>query len=187
MSDRSRRRVAPWIALGVFVVLAGLFVVLALASPQHGETSDTPLLGRPAPEAVGTLDDGTPFDLSQRKGSWVVLNFFDPECVPCKQEHGELVKFAENQRQLGNAGAELYSVVVRGSRKEVDGFFADRGGDWPKIYSDRDEFSVAFGVAAVPETWIIDPGGVVQLRLISKVTAEQLDVILQQYREQYGK
>ena len=37
----------------------------------------------------------------------------------------------------------------------------------------------------VPETWIIDPSGVVQLRLISKVTAEQLDTILQQFREQY--
>ena len=47
------------------------------------------------------------------------------------------------------------------------------------------EFPVAFGVSAVPETWIIDPSGVVQLRLISKVTAEQLDTILQQYREQY--
>ena len=39
--------------------------------------------------------------------------------------------------------------------------------------------------AAVPETWIIDPSGVVQLRLISKVTAQQLDTILQQFREQY--
>ncbi len=179
------RRVAPWIVLGVFVVLAGLFVVLAGAKPSTGESSDSPLLGRPAPEATGTLDDGTPFDLSRRKGSWVVLNFFDPECVPCKQEHPELIKFYDDQAQLGSDGAELYSVVVRGAPEEIDAFFDERGGDWPKIYSEFDDFPVAFGVAAVPETWIIDPSGVVQLRLISKVTAEQLDVILQQYREQY--
>ena len=53
--------------------------------------ADSPLIGRPAPEATGTLDDGTSFDLSRRKGSWVVLNFFDPTCVPCIQEHPELV------------------------------------------------------------------------------------------------
>ena len=45
---------------------------------------------------------------------------------------------------------------------------------------------MAFGVAQVPETWIVDPSGVVQLRLISTVTAEQLNSILRQYREQYG-
>jgi cytochrome c biogenesis protein CcmG, thiol:disulfide interchange protein DsbE len=180
-----RRRTAPWIVLIVFVVLAGLFVVLARAEPNGAETSDSPLLGRPAPEATGTLDDGTPFDLSRRKGSWVVLNFFDPECVPCMQEHPDLVQFADNQEQLGSDGAELYSVIVRGSEEEVDAFFDERGGDWPKIYSEFDDFPVAFGVAAVPETWIIDPSGVVQLRLISKVTSEQLDTILQQFREQY--
>ena len=180
-----RRRLAPWIVLVVFAVLAGLFVVLARAEPNAGETAESPLLGRPAPEATGTLDDGTPFDLSRRKGSWVVLNFFDPACVPCMQEHPELIQFAADQEALGSEGAELYSVIVRGAEDEVDDFFDERGGDWPKIYSEFDDFPVAFGVALVPETWIIDPSGVVQLRLISKVTAGQLDNILQQFREQY--
>ncbi len=115
-----------------------------------------------------------------------MLNFFDPDCIPCIQEHPELIKFDEDQELLGADGAELYSVIVRGSQDEVEDFFDERGGDWPAIYSEFDDFPVAFGVAAVPETWIIDPSGVVQLRMISKVTAEQLNVILQQYREQYG-
>ena len=68
----------------------------------------------------------------------------------------------------------------------LEDFFAERGGDWPIVYSDRDEFSVAFGVAAVPETWVIDPSGVVRLRLISRVTAEQLGITLQQFREAYA-
>ena len=63
--------------------------------------------------------------------------------------------------------------------------FAENGGDWPAIYSEADEFPVAFGVSQVPETWVVDPSGVVQLRLISKVTADQLNAILQQFREQY--
>lgn len=179
------RRLAPWIVLVVAIAMVGLLVVLAGADSDSSATADSPLIGRPAPEAIGTLDDGRTFDLSQRKGSWVVLNFFDPDCVPCIQEHPDLVQFSEDQATLGADGAELYSVITRGTRDEVDEFFAERGGDWPQIYSEFDEFPVAFGVAAVPETWIIDPSGVVQLRLISKVTAEQLNTILQQYREQY--
>ncbi len=183
----ARRRLAPLIVGAIAVVMVGLFVVLLGASPDDGGTSaDSPLIGRPAPEATGRLSDGTSFDLSRRKGSWVVLNFFDPTCVPCIREHPELLKFTEDQASLGTEGAEMYSVITRGDQDEIEAFFAENGGDWPAIYSDADEFPVAFGVAQVPETWIIDPSGVVQLRLISEVTSEQLNSILRQYREQYG-
>lgn len=185
---RSGRRLAPLIVGAVAVLMAGLIVVFIGAVSDDGDggvSADSPLIGRPAPEATGTLTDGTAFDLSRRKGSWVVLNFFDPTCVPCIREHPELVAFDEDQATLGTDGAELYSVITRGEQEEIEAFFADNGGDWPAIYSEADEFPVAFGVAQVPETWIVDPSGVVQLRLISEVTADQLNSILRQYREQY--
>jgi len=178
-----RSRIAPWVALAVAVVLVGLFVVLATAGGDDDNTADSHLLGRPAPEATGTLDDGTPFDLARRKGSWVVLNFFTADCVPCIQEHPELVEFAEEQAALGNDGAEFYSVVVNDTVEDVEEFFEENGGDWPKIYSEHGEFPVAFGVSAVPETWIVDPNGIVRVRIISKVTSEDLNVTLQQLRE----
>ena len=178
-----RSRIAPWVALAVAVVLVGLFVVLATAGGDDDNTADSHLLGRPAPEATGTLDDGTPFDLARRKGSWVVLNFFTADCVPCIQEHPELVEFVDQQAALGNDGAEFYSVVVNDTVEDVEEFFEENGGDWPKIYSEHGEFPVAFGVSAVPETWIVDPNGVVRVRIISKVTAEDLNVTLQQLRE----
>ena len=151
-TEKRSRPLAPWIVLVVAIALGGLFFALASANPSSGATADSPLIGRPAPEATGTLSDGTAFDLSRRKGSWVVLNFFDPDCIPCIQEHPELVKFDEDQELLGADGAELYSVIVRGSQDEVEDFFDERGGDWPAIYSEFDDFPVAFGVSAVPET-----------------------------------
>ncbi len=131
-----RRRIAPLIVGVVAIVMVGLFVVLAGADADRSESADSPLIGRPAPEATGTLDDGTSFDLARRKGSWVVLNFFDPECVPCIQEHPELVQFSEDQASLGVEGAELYSVITRGEQGEIDAFFDENGGDWPAIYSE---------------------------------------------------
>ena len=178
-----RRRIAPWIAAAVLAVLAAFLVMLASASPDDGTVAESPLLGKPAPEAIGELDDGTTFDLSRRKGSWVVLNFFRADCVPCIEEHPELISFVDQQRALERGGAEFYSVVVDDTRDDVEEFFATRGGDWPVVYSDNDSFSVAFGVAAVPETWVLDANGIVRVRYVGKITAENLSVTLQQLRE----
>ena len=50
-SDGDRPRpVAPWIALGIALVMVGLFVLLVGADTGGGEDAESPLLGRPAPE-----------------------------------------------------------------------------------------------------------------------------------------
>jgi len=187
-SGRGRTMVAPFVALAIAVVLVGLVVLLIGAEPDDGaQTAETPWMNQPAPEAVGELGDGTPFDLARRKGSWVVLNFFQSDCVPCQREHPELVDFVEQQRALGPEGAEFYSVVFGDTRARVDRFFDERGGDWPVVYSDGDVIPASFGVNLVPETWIIDPDGVVRFRAISTVTSEDLSITLQQLREALGR
>lgn len=177
------RRVAPWVAGGVAVVLALLFVMLLVNRGGRADSAASPLIGRPAPEVHGTLADGSPFDLSRRKGSWVVLNFFSHDCIPCIAEHDDLVEFVDQQRALGAAGAEFYTIVKDSSRGEVEEFFAERGGDWPIVYDDQFEFQVEFGVAQVPETWIIDPAGFVRGRTITTVEATDLSMTIQAMRE----
>jgi cytochrome c biogenesis protein CcmG/thiol:disulfide interchange protein DsbE len=179
----ARTRVAPIVVALVAVVALGLFVVLAGAGGADDDTADTTLLDRPAPGTVGRLADGATFDLSRRKGSWVVLNFFTSTCVPCQQEHPELVRFAEQQAALGADGAELYTVVVDDDDVAVERFFDAEGGAWPVVYDDDGAIAVGFGVAKVPETWIIDPDGIVRGRVISRVTADFLGAQLQQLRE----
>ena len=177
-----RRRVAPYIVGGVAIVVLALFLVLLTADTGRQESAASPLIGNVAPDSKGVLADGSPFELSRRKGSWVVLNFFTHNCVPCIREHPELIAFAKQQRALGNDGAELYTVVRDSTRDQVDEFFAERGGDWPVVYDPEYEFSNDFGVALVPETWIIDPSGVVRARIITQVTAEGLGVLINELR-----
>jgi cytochrome c biogenesis protein CcmG/thiol:disulfide interchange protein DsbE len=178
-----RNPVAPFVVLAVALVMAGMFVLLAGADPTRNQTASTPLLDRPAPEAVGRFEDGSTFDLSRRKGSWVVVNFFTSTCVPCQREHPELIAFVDQQRGLGLDGAEFYSIVVDDDVSSVRAFFETEGGDWPVVYDTDGRFAVAFGVAQVPETWIIDPNGVVRGRIISQVTAEFLGQQIQRIRE----
>ena len=163
------QRRSPLIAAAVGAVLVGLLAVLALADPGEGDTAESPLLGRPAPEVRSATLDGGQFDLSRRKGSWVVLNFFNSTCVPCRNEHPQLVAFAGEQ-QSADDPVELYTVVNDDSDEAVEAFFSANGGDWPKVKDDDGAISVAFGVAKVPETWVIDPNGFVRLRIIGELT-----------------
>jgi cytochrome c biogenesis protein CcmG/thiol:disulfide interchange protein DsbE len=176
------RRVAPYVVGGVAIVVFALFVVLLTADKGRQESAASPLIGNVAPDAQGVLADGSPFELSRRKGSWVVLNFFTHNCVPCVREHPELIEFTEQQRALGNDGAELYTIVRDSTREQVDEFFSERGGGWPVVYDPDYEFSNQFGVTLVPETWIIDPSGVVRARIIAEVTAEGLGTLIDQLR-----
>ena len=169
-----RGRVAPLVAVAIAAVFALLFVVFAQASSDDAESADTPLMGRPAPQTRGALDDGAAFDLARRKGSWVVLNFFDSTCVPCVQEHPELVAFDEAQQARGNAGAELVTVVWGEQPDGAREFFDENGGEWPVVFDDG-SIATAYGVAQVPETWIIDPDGFVVQHYIGKVTASGLN------------
>ena len=91
--SRRRRPVAPWIVLGVAVVLVAMVVVFTRSKPAT-DTAATPLLGQAAPLVTGTTLDGQTFDLGARRGNWVVLSFFGTWCPPCVQEHPELVQFA---------------------------------------------------------------------------------------------
>ncbi len=178
---RRRRVIAPFIAMVMAVVIGALVFVLATAQGDS-DTASTPLLDQLAPDVTGELADGTPFQLSRRKGSWVVLNFFTDDCVPCIVEHPELVRFVDQQRSLGADGAEFYSIVQQSTPEEVDRFFAERGGDWPVVYDTGYQFQIEFGVAKVPETWIIDPSGVVRGRIINTVEADTLSQTLQAMR-----
>ena len=181
------KRVAPLIVIVIAFVVAGLFWILIGAKSGESDTADTPLMGKPAPVVKTTTLDGKAFDLQRRKGSWVVLNFFNSTCVPCIKEHPELVKFAGEQSALGLDGSEFYTVVSQGNdHGDVRAFFAKRGGSWPILLDDNASITVAFGVAKVPETWIIDPNGYVRWRAISIVTDDLLTRVLAQLKSDFN-
>ena len=183
-----RRRLAPFVVLGVAVVLVALLVFLAAGDASRDESADSALLGKVAPATRGDLVGGGSFDLSRRKGSWVVMNFFDPACGPCVAEHPELVVLAQQQAGIAD-GAELYTIISRQISPRGDDvsdivqFFEDNGGDWPIVEDPTGAISVAYGVSQVPETWIVDPNGVVRRRLVGQITADGVSAELQALRE----
>lgn len=161
-------------AIGVAVAMAMFVVLLLRTDGDAGVGARSPLLGQPAPAVITTTIDDRSFDLTRRKGSWVVFNFFNSTCVPCIAEHPALLSFVEKEAARSD-GVEVYTVVNDDADDAVRAFFAANDGDWPKLRDSDGAIAVAFGVAKVPETWIIDPNGFVRLRIMGSVVEGVLE------------
>ena len=64
-------------------------------------------------------------------------------------------------------------------------FFTKNGGDWAKLKDENGAIAVAFGVARVPETWVIDPNGLVRLRVTGELSEGLLEAQLDKLREEF--
>jgi thiol-disulfide isomerase/thioredoxin len=106
-APRRRRRLALWVSLGVGVIVAVLIAVLATSGQASEQLTNSPLLGKPAPELHGrALLNGPPgggqVRLSSYSGKWVLVNFAASWCVPCQEEMPQLLLFAK-QHASGDA------------------------------------------------------------------------------------
>jgi len=171
-----RRRIGPWIAGAVLVVLAGLVGVLATGGDDQAVRSS--LIGRPAPDIAGETIDGDTFALADHRGEFVVVNFFATWCVPCIREHPELVEFDERHRAEGDAS--VVSVVFDSRPGQVRDFFERNGGEWPVVLDPDGRTALQYGVAGVPESYLVAPDGTVLIKIEGGVTADDLDRLLRQ-------
>jgi cytochrome c biogenesis protein CcmG/thiol:disulfide interchange protein DsbE len=166
----------------VLAVLVALIVaVLANSDPSTERATQSPLLGRLAPVTEGTTLDGEQVSIDDYRGRWVVVNFFASWCTPCIVEHPELAAFDAAHRAAGDA--VLIGVTFENKSEEARAFFAQRGGDWPVIDDPDNSIGVAYGMAKVPETFVIHPNGTVVQRFVGGVTRADLDELIAAYEE----
>jgi cytochrome c biogenesis protein CcmG/thiol:disulfide interchange protein DsbE len=168
-----KSRAALYVAVPVGLVLLLLVVVLFTRKSADDKADYTPLQDKPVPEVTGTTLDGQSYDIDTYRGRWVVVNFFSTTCVPCQQEHPELLSFARIHQQKGDA--EVVSIVFQDDPDKVKAFFATNGGDWPVIDHSDTDFALEFSITGVPESFLVDPSGIVRKRLIGGVTSVGLE------------
>lgn len=180
VSGLRRTRRVLWIAVAVAVPVALLVAVLATRPPAATRAVKSPLVGKPAPLIESTTIDGQAAGLTALRGKWVVVNFFATWCVPCRQEHPDLVQFSERHRAAGDA--TVLAVVYSDNTQAVREFRDAQGGDWPMLTDPKGRIALDYGVSGVPESYVISPEGVVAAKVLGGVRADDLDRLLDQLK-----
>ena len=165
------------IAVGVVMVLlvALLITRKAIGDDKNGAS---PVVGKPAPAISGHALQGRPFDIGAND-RWLVVNFFATWCGPCVAEHPELRAFSDEHKRDGKA--RVISVVYgNDTAAKIRAFFKQHKGSWSVLDSDDGRTALDWGVAQVPESFLVSPAGVVVARFNtgSGVTKDELDAYI---------
>ncbi len=165
------------ILLALFV--AGLTTVVLIGLVRIGggpgsavSSTDAPADGhaavdRPVPAIVGTTLDGTPFDLAAFAGKPVVINFWGPSCVPCRDEFPLLeLKVVQHAGE----GLTVVGVLTDDPVEPARDFVAAYGGTWPTVQDPGKAMKAAYRVAARPQTYFVDRTGVLRSIQVGQLT-----------------
>jgi peroxiredoxin len=112
-----------------------------------------------------TLKDqrGRPWSMKAQRGKTVVLNFWTMTCKPCLEEMPSLEQLAMVAAERDDL--EVVAISTDKGWDEVRGLF--KPGSKLKVLFDPDKAVVRgkFGTRLYPETWVIDPDGVIRVRI----------------------
>jgi cytochrome c biogenesis protein CcmG/thiol:disulfide interchange protein DsbE len=152
------------------VTTAAVLVVVQLTRP--GPVGDDASaggikVGQPVPNIVGTTLDGAPFDLSTLRGRPVVVNFWGPSCVPCRDEFPLFKKAISTHAADGLA---VVGVLFQDPPDPARSFAAEFGATWPTVLDPAKAVAGAYRVVARPQSYFVDRQGILRSIQVGEVT-----------------
>jgi cytochrome c biogenesis protein CcmG, thiol:disulfide interchange protein DsbE len=169
-ADR-RRRVS--VVSAVLVLLAAFVVMLGSGMGSGtGVVGRSPLVDNPAPPLAGRTLDGSFFRLERLEGSVVLVNVWASWCGPCRDE---MPLLAAAQQKWTGSGLEVVGINTRDGPVAARALLRETGATGVRSVLDPDgRLAVAWGASGVPETFLVDRGGIVRARHVGPVTEQWL-------------
>lgn len=150
-----------------FLVLVPGGGIQRLVDLTSGLPDGRAAVGSSAPGIVGTTLDGAAFDLKALAGKPVIINFWGPSCVPCRDEFPVLAaKTAEHAAD----GLTVVGVLTDDPVEPAREFAAQNGGVWPTVIDPAKAIKEAYRVAGRPQTYFVDRAGVIRAIQIGELT-----------------
>lgn len=172
-------------AVAVAVVAALLaLLVWDVAHSSGGKVASEVNKGRVVPAPAFSLPrvkgDGH-LSLASLRGKVVVLNFWASDCIPCKQEQGELNRTAAKWASKGVVFLGIDEVELRSfARRYLDRYKVQ----YESVADGDGAIAGKFGVTGTPETFFIDrKGRVVPPHIVAQAQPGQLDAGIQRALE----
>jgi len=162
---------------GVVFALAAALLAVAVATMAVMRQTAQLLTDGPAPDFSLPLHDGATFTLSDHRGQWVVVNFWGSWCQGCRDEAPELQRVWTKYR---DHGVMVVGIGFRDMRRSALAFIDEFGLTFPNGHDDSLSVARRFGITGAPETYVIDPNGMIRAVSIGQFTDGWLDLTLAQ-------
>ena len=155
------------ILLALVLAVATTAAILLLVGLRPGTDATHVAVGDRAPQITGTTLDGGTFDLASLAGHPVLVNFWGPSCVPCRDEFPLLeAKLAQH----AGDGFAVVGVLTDDPPDPARAFVAQYGATWPTVLDPDQALKATYRVAARPQSYFIDASGIVRSIQIGQVT-----------------
>ena len=148
------------------LAFAALVALLGFGLGRDPAQVSSPLVGKPLPAfaAAELARPEAPFDPARLRGSWSLLNVWASWCAACRDEHAVLLELS---RVL-----PVYGVNHRDDRADALRWLEVYGDPYRASAFDPDgEVGIELGVYKVPESFLLDPDGVVRFKHAGALTA----------------
>ncbi len=156
-----------------YLIPAGLFAVvvvfLAIGLNLDPKKVPSPLVGKPMPEFTLTRLDSPQATISNAdiKGSVALLNVWATWCVSCRAEHEVLLALANTGK------VKIYGLNYKDNREDAQRWLRVYGNPYIANAFDGDgRIGIDWGVYGTPETFLIDPQGIIRDKIIGPITGE---------------
>lgn len=150
-------------------------VILGIAGlGRPGPAGDTAgvAVGRAAPAFEGVTLDGRSLSLAEYRGRPVVVNFWGPSCVPCREE---FPLFLDELALHEADGLAIIGVLMFDPPVPAQDFIRDQGATWPTIDDPDGVIRTAYRAVARPQTYFIDRDGILRGIQVGQLTAADFD------------
>ncbi|WP_166416066.1 DsbE family thiol:disulfide interchange protein [Cochlodiniinecator piscidefendens] len=146
------------------VVFAGLVGVLAFGLGGNEDTASA-RQGGAAPALFLSDLQGNTFTSDDLMAPGVKLvNFWASWCAPCRAEHAQL-------EQLREDGVPIYGINYKDDPADALAFLDELGNPYEALGADPNaRTALEWGVAGVPETYVIDGDGTIIFRFAGPIT-----------------
>jgi cytochrome c biogenesis protein CcmG/thiol:disulfide interchange protein DsbE len=149
------------------VGVAALTTFAVVAFVAATQSSSPVAVGQPVPNISGTTLDGSTVDLTALRGHPVVINFWGPTCVPCREE---MPLLAQKLAEHGKDGLVVLGVLTYDPVEAAREFAAQYGGTWQTVVDPGGAIRNAYRVVGRPQSYFVDPNGVLQSIQIGYLT-----------------
>lgn len=167
-----------WRVLGIgALIVIPLVALLAFGFGRDPRALPSMMEGKPAPVfALQTMDGDQEIALADLRGQPVVVNFYASWCVPCAQEHPWLVKASKVYQPRG---VTFLGVIYNDEVPKAKGFLRRYGEAYPSLVDPNSRMAIDYGVAGVPETFIIDGQGNIVKKFTGPVSPAEFEATLE--------